>query len=106
VAELFGLAPAKAVKVGNTWKRDTKMSMGPIGDFKMASEYKYATAAAAGDKVTWTAKATYTAPKAGGAPKPTCPPTGSEKASATADPAASTRPSIPSRSSSESACSA
>lgn len=66
VAELFGLTPAKAVKVGDTWKRDTKMSMGPIGDFKMASEYKYATAAAAGDKVTWKATATYSAPKAGG----------------------------------------
>lgn len=66
VSELFGITPGKAVKTGDTWKRDAKMSMGPIGDFKMATEYKYAEAAAAGDKVTWKAEATYSAPKAGG----------------------------------------
>ncbi len=66
VSDLFGLTPAKAVKVGDTWTKDTKLAMGPVGDFKMTAEYKYAAAAAAGDKVTWTAKATYSAPKAGG----------------------------------------
>jgi Family of unknown function (DUF6263) len=66
VSDLFGLTPAKAVKVGDTWKKETKMSMGPVGDFKMDTDYKYASAAAAGDKVTWTAKATYSAPKAAG----------------------------------------
>lgn len=68
VSELFGITPAKAVKVGDSWKRDSKMAMGPIGDFKMAAEYKYAEAATGGggDKVTWKATATYSAPKAGG----------------------------------------
>ena len=66
VSDLFGLAPAKAVKVGDTWKKETKLGMGPVGDFKIDADYKFASAAAAGDKVTWKATATYAAPKAGG----------------------------------------
>lgn len=66
VTELFGLAPAKAVKVGDSWKKTTKMSMGPLGSFKADADYKYASGNATTDKASWKANATYSAPKDGG----------------------------------------
>lgn len=66
VSDLFGMVPAKPVKVGDTWKRETKMSMGPIGNFAIATDAKYAATGASGDKVTWKATAKYSAPKEGG----------------------------------------
>jgi hypothetical protein len=40
--ETFGLAPNRAVKVGESWERKYKMSMGPIGDIAGAGIYTYA----------------------------------------------------------------
>jgi hypothetical protein len=37
----FSMMPDKAVNKGDSWKRETKMSMGPIGGFNIVHNYKY-----------------------------------------------------------------
>lgn len=37
----FGMTPPNAVAKGDTWTRDTKLSLGPIGSYKGTYKYKY-----------------------------------------------------------------
>jgi hypothetical protein len=66
VQDLFGFVPDKPVKPGDAWKREYKMSLGPIGQFAMTGNYKYAGPADGLEKVTYTADAKFTPPEAGG----------------------------------------
>jgi hypothetical protein len=70
VSDVFGFIPNKAVKAGDTWKREYKFSLGPLGDFAINADYKWAETGEKGDKITWTATTKYNAPKgdAGGLP--------------------------------------
>ncbi len=40
--ETFGFAPKRGVKVGESWERKNKLSMGPIGDIAGTATYTYA----------------------------------------------------------------
>jgi hypothetical protein len=64
VQELFGFVPQEPVKPGDTWKREYKMSLGPIGEFAMTGHFKYAGSADGLEKVTYTADAKFSPPGA------------------------------------------
>jgi hypothetical protein len=66
VNDVFGFLPAKAVKKGDTWKRDYKFGLGPLGDFAMNTEYKLAESSDKGEKITWKATTKYGLPKGDG----------------------------------------
>lgn len=74
VQDMFYCGPddSKAVKVGDTWKRDTKLPMGPIGDMDLTMEYKYAGSKGGKEDVALSGSAKYAPPKkaAGGAALP------------------------------------
>ncbi|QEL15753.1 DUF6263 family protein [Limnoglobus roseus] len=69
VQDLFYCGPDKIVKVGDTWKREDTLPLGPLGDMTLAMEYKYAGSKAGTEDIVLSGKATYAAPKkdAGGA---------------------------------------
>src|SRR5438105_4069012 len=57
------MMPEQALKKGDTWERESNMSMGPIGSFKVGHSYKYE-----GDEknlavISGTAKLDYLPPK-------------------------------------------
>ena len=60
LSELFRVGPSKVVKVGDTWKKDYNLPLGPLGTFKLVSNYKYAEAGADADKVEYTAEGEFT----------------------------------------------
>lgn len=70
VEDLFGAVPGKAVKSGDSWKRSTRLPMGPVGDFTVAATYKYAGPEDGAEKITLSADMKYTAPKGDGAGLP------------------------------------
>jgi Family of unknown function (DUF6263) len=47
----FGFIPEKTVKVGDTWNRETKLSMGPLGGFKINNNFTYAGKKDSGDGI-------------------------------------------------------
>ena len=47
----FGFVPEKAVKVGDTWNRETKLSMGPLGGFKLNNNFTYTGKKEGGDGI-------------------------------------------------------
>jgi len=55
IAEMFTFGPAKDVKVGDSWKKESKFPLGPLGSFKIKNDYKLAD----GDKVTYKSDATF-----------------------------------------------
>jgi hypothetical protein len=66
VDTMFAFGPAKPVRPGDTWKRDYKYALGPLGTFTVNADYKLAGPTGGLEKVTMTARAKYAPPKAGG----------------------------------------
>ena len=62
VEDLFGFLPADKVRAGDGWKRDTKLPMGPVGDFKVTAKYTYAGPADGAEKLAVTADMEYAPP--------------------------------------------
>jgi hypothetical protein len=59
----FTMLPDKAVKKGDTWNRETQMSMGPIGSFKINAKYTYDGMEKDLAVIQGTSTLTYSAPK-------------------------------------------
>jgi hypothetical protein len=51
-SEIFSFAPDKPVTKGDAWKRDSALSLGPMGKFKIEQEYTYEGPAEGGERVT------------------------------------------------------
>jgi Family of unknown function (DUF6263) len=47
----FGFVPDKPVKKGDSWKRETKFSLGPLGGFKLNNNYVYTGPKSGGDGI-------------------------------------------------------
>lgn len=62
--QLFAVTPDKSVSVGDTWKRNATIPMGPLGTLKADSSYKYEGKDGALDKIAFEAKLGYEKPKA------------------------------------------
>jgi Family of unknown function (DUF6263) len=61
--DVFRSGPDKAVKVGDTWKRDESMPLGPLGEMSMKLEHKLVSSKDGSEEVTFTGEAKYGAPK-------------------------------------------
>jgi hypothetical protein len=61
--EAFGFLPDKPVNKGDQWKREMKLSMGPLGEFKVDNSFSYEGKEGSADKIGVTAIMSYTAPK-------------------------------------------
>jgi hypothetical protein len=66
VEDMLAVGPGKPASVGDTWKRDTKLSVGPLGDFTLNATYKLDEVKDGAAKVSYTADATFAAGKGGG----------------------------------------
>src|SRR5262249_877066 len=60
----FAAIPDKEVKKGDTWTRDSKLSMGPIGTYKTTYKYTYAGTEGGLHKIKVDTTLTYQAPDA------------------------------------------
>lgn len=65
VEDMLAVGPGTPVKPGDTWKRDTKLAIGPLGDFALNAKYKLDDVTGGVAKVSYTADATFTAGKGG-----------------------------------------
>ena len=65
VEDLFRVGTTKPTAVGDTWKRDYNMPLGPLGRMEMNAKYKYEGATGDVAKITYTADAKFSAPKDG-----------------------------------------
>jgi hypothetical protein len=65
-AQSFSMLPPKAVKKGDTWDRETNISMGPMGSLKAKHTFKYEGTEKDLDIITNAAKLEYVAPKGDG----------------------------------------
>ena len=63
--DLFGFVPDGPVKAGDTWKKEYKAPLGPLGEFAVTGAFKYAGPADGLEKVTYTAEARFSPPQAG-----------------------------------------
>ena len=59
----LGIVPDASKKVGDTWERDTKLDLGPIGKYDLKYKFKYASTDKDIDKIEVEPVLTYTAPK-------------------------------------------
>src|SRR5207253_605721 len=62
----FAMLPGKAVSKGDTWDRETSISMGPLGSLKANHRYQYDGKEKDLDVISSLAKLTYVAPKGDG----------------------------------------
>lgn len=65
VEDLLGFSPGQNVRPGDTWKRKTEVSLGPIGDIIMNMTYRYEGPAGEDQKVTAKADMKYNPPPPG-----------------------------------------
>jgi hypothetical protein len=63
IEDTFGALPNKTVNTGDTWKQESKMSIGPFGTFKSAKNFSYKGKEKGEDVIAYTADLTYTPPK-------------------------------------------
>lgn len=66
VEDLFNPGPGNPVKPGDKWTRDTKMSLGPLGNFAINARYTLDSLDGPAAKVSYEADAAFTAAKGGG----------------------------------------
>lgn len=59
----WGAYPLTPVKKGDTWKRNSKLDLGPIGTYDTAYTYTYEGAEKAGEKIKIDASLSYSPPK-------------------------------------------
>jgi hypothetical protein len=60
--EAFGFLPAKPVKPGDTWKKGSTLSLGPLGSFKVESNYIYKGKVDNGEAIDVDASMSFTPP--------------------------------------------
>lgn len=65
VEDMLAVGPGKPVNPGDTWKRDTKLSVGPLGDFTLNAKYTLDELKDGAAKVSYTAEAAFAAGKGG-----------------------------------------
>ena len=61
--DVFRCGPDKAVKVGDTWKRDETLPLGPLGEMSMKLEHKLVSSKDGTEEISFTGEAKYGAPK-------------------------------------------
>ena len=66
VEDLFSPGPGKPVKPGDKWTRDTKLPLGPLGNFALAARYTLDSLDGPTAKVSYDADAVFTPGKGGG----------------------------------------
>lgn len=62
----FGAVPAKPVKKGDTWHKESRLSMGPIGTYKTRYAYTYEGAEGSLERISVKTEMDYTAPAGDG----------------------------------------
>ncbi len=65
VEDLFRVGTAKPIAVGDTWKKNYDMPLGPLGHMEMNTKYKYEGPESGLEKITFTADAKFGPPKEG-----------------------------------------
>jgi hypothetical protein len=65
IQEAFGFVPGKPVNKGDSWKRQMRLSMGPMGTFVVDMDYTYQGKAKDGEEVGVKGTYSYEAPKGG-----------------------------------------
>ncbi|MBL8867288.1 MAG: hypothetical protein JNK93_17155 [Planctomycetia bacterium] len=63
IEDVFRCGPDRAVKVGDSWKRDESIPLGPLGELSMKQEYKLAKSKDAIEEITYGGEAKYGPPK-------------------------------------------
>jgi hypothetical protein len=66
IEQAFGFLPPKAVKKGDTWTREGKYPLGPLGAFKTTSTYTYNGRAGEGEDISVKQVMQYVVPQGGG----------------------------------------
>ena len=65
VEDLFRMGNSKPIAVGDTWKKNYDMPLGPLGHMEMNAKYKYEGPESGLEKITFTADAKFGPPKEG-----------------------------------------
>jgi hypothetical protein len=66
IQDLFSFLPDKPVRPGDTWKRSNKMTLGPLGNFSLSSQFKLKDLEKGLARIESVSEAKYEAPKEGG----------------------------------------
>jgi hypothetical protein len=65
VEQAFGVVPGKAIKKGDSWTRDGRYPLGPLGDFKCTNTYTYEGKGDGGEEISLKQNMQYVPPKGG-----------------------------------------